>query len=353
MLAILAQQADSTLFLPAQRSTVAPVHDGLYHFVFWMSVFWVVLIAGLLLYFVVKYRRKSHHDMPDGPTHSTAIELGWTLPPLILVMVIFIWGFRGFMHMNQAPNGATQILVSGQMWSWSFDYGIANDSVLHVPVNTPISLVLTSQDVIHSFYVPEFRVKKDVVPGRYNKIWFEATEVGEYNLFCTEYCGQGHSAMVTKVVVQTREDFDAYLKKQAIYWEGVSPVEVGRTVWEKKGCKQCHSLEGEDGTGPKWNDVFGSKREFVDGGSRVADEDYIRESILNPGAHIVQNYDNVMPTFQGQIAEQEITGVIELMKTLSDKFDGELLPPFPVTEGEAEGEATGEQAPATTEQTPE
>lgn len=331
MLAILAQ-AEKTLFLPPARSTVAGAHDGLYMFVLWMSVFWLVLIAGVMIYFVIKYRRKSPNDKPVGPTHSTAIELGWTLPPLILVMIIFVWGFRGFMDMNQAPNGAYQVLVGASKWSWSFTYnGGETDSKLCVPVNTPISLVMTSSDVIHSFYVPDFRVKKDVVPGRYNKIWFEATEPGTYNLFCTEYCGQAHSTMISTVEVVSQEEFAAYLEERGKWWEGKSPADVGKEVWDVKGCKQCHSIEGEDGTGPMWNDVFGSERNFKEGAPRVADEDYIRESILNPAKEIVEGYENVMPTFQGQLKEQEITGVIEYLKSISSNFDGQLLEPFPVT----------------------
>ena len=330
MQAILAQAADGTLFLPPARSTVAASHDGLYQFLLWMSVFFVVLIAGLMVYFVIKYRRKSPHDCPIGPTHSTAIELGWTLPPLILVMIIFIWGFRGFMDMNQAPNGAYQVLVNAKKWSWSFTYGGGEqDNVLHVPVNTPISLVMTSEDVIHSFYVPVFRVKKDVVPGRYNKTWFEATEVGTYNLFCAEYCGQQHSQMITKVVVQSMEDFQAYLVERGKWWEGEKPADVGRTVWNDRGCKQCHTLDGSDGTGPTWKNVFGSERKFADGTSRVADEDYIRESILNPAKDVLAGYDNIMPTFQGQIKDPEITGVIELLKSISDQYDGLILDQLP------------------------
>ena len=335
MLAILAQ-ADKTFFLPPARSTIAPTHDGLYIFVLWMSIFFTALIAGLLVYFVIKYRRKSPHDLPEGPTHSTAIELGWTLPPLILVMVIFTWGFRGFMDMNQAPNSAYQVLVAATKWSWAFTYeGGETDGVLHVPVNTPISLVMTSSDVIHSFYVPDFRVKKDVVPGRYNKIWFEATEVGEYNLFCTEYCGQQHSTMITKVVVEPMDDFLAYLEERGKWWEGEKPAEVGATVHKEKGCVACHSLDGTAGTGPSWQDVFNNERQLADGSTVVADEEYIRESILNPGKHVLAGYGNVMPTFQGTIKDPEITGVIELMKSISSKYEGLVLEAMPGEEGAA------------------
>lgn len=338
MLAILAQ-ADKTFFLPPARSTIAPAHDGLYIFVLWMSVFFTALIAGLLVYFVIKYRRKSPHDLPEGPTHSTAIELGWTLPPLILVMIIFIWGFRGFMFMNQAPNNAYQVIVAATKWNWAFTYeGGESDGVLHVPVNTPISLVLTSSDVIHSFYVPAFRVKKDVVPGRYNKTWFEATEVGEYDLFCAEYCGQQHSSMITKVVVEPMDDFLVYLEERGKWWEGEKPADVGATVHKEKGCIACHSLDGTAGTGPSWKDVFNNERQFVDGEPIIADENYIRESILNPGKHVLAGYGNVMPTFQGQIKDPEITGVIELMKSISSKYEGLVLEAMPGGDTEAGGE---------------
>ena len=343
MLAILAQ-ADKTFFLPPARSTIAPAHDGLYHFVLWMSIFFTALIAGLLVYFVIKYRRKSPHDVPEGPTHSTAIELGWTLPPLILVMVIFTWGFRGFINLNQAPNSAYQVVVTASKWNWAFTYeGGESDGTLHVPVNTPISLVLTSKDVIHSFYVPAFRVKKDVVPGRFNKTWFEATEVGEYQLFCAEYCGQQHSTMITKVVVEPMDDFLAYLEERGKWWEGQKPIDVGKTVHQEKGCVACHSLDGTAGTGPSWKDVFNNERMFADGTKLVADEEYIRDSILNPGNHIVAGYENVMPTFQGQIKDQEILGVIELLKSISSKYEGFVLEEMP-TDEPANG--AGESAPA-------
>lgn len=342
MLAILAQ-AEKTLFLPAQRSTVAASHDGLYHFVLWMSVIWLILIAGVLVYFVIKYRRKSPHDKPVGPTHSTAIELGWTLPPLILVMIIFVWGFRGFLDMNQQPNGATQnqVLVAASKWNWAFTYpeGV-EDTVLHVPVNTPISLVMTSSDVIHSFYVPDFRVKQDVVPGRYNKLWFEATEVGTYNIFCTEYCGEQHSAMITTLVVHTQEDYDAYIKDLIVKIDNMPPVELGQYIYKIKGCKQCHSLDGAPGTGPTWKDVFGAERKFSNASPRVADENYIRESILNPGKELVEGYGNNMSTFQGNITDKQITGVIEFLKSISDNYDGPILEKAPGTD--AEQEATDE-----------
>ena len=354
MLAILAQSADPTVFLPAARSTVAGAHDGLYHFVFWMSVFFTALIAGLLIYFVIKYHRKSHHEIPDGPTHSTAIELGWTLPPLILVLVIFTWGFRGFMHMNQAPNGAYQVLVHATKWNWAFTYaGGENDSELHVPVNTPISLVLTSGDVIHSFYVPEFRVKKDVVPGRYNKAWFQATEVGTYDLFCTEYCGTSHSQMITKVVVESKEDWLKHVEERGRWWDGEKPVDVGAKVHKEKGCATCHSLDGTSGTGPSWKDVFGSERKFTDGTSVVADENYIRDSILNPGHHVVAGYDNVMPTFQGSIKDPEITGVIEFLKSISANYDGMVLEAPMTATGAAEAPGTAGPGEAETTQTEE
>jgi cytochrome c oxidase subunit II len=336
MLAILAQ-AEKTFFLPPARSTIAESHDGLYQFVLWMSVFWLVLIAGVMVYFVIKYRRKSPHDKPVGPTHSTAIELGWTLPPLILVMIIFVWGFRGFMDMNQAPNGANrnQVLVAASKWNWSFTYGGGQvDGTLHVPVNTPISLVLTSSDVIHSFYVPDFRVKKDVVPGRYNKTWFQATEAGTYNLFCAEYCGQQHSQMLTKVVVESQEDYDAYIENLDKILLTMPPVELGQRTYKVKGCKQCHSLDGTDGTGPSWKDVFGTTQTFTDGSTREVDENYVRDSILNPGKDIVAGYDNVMPTFQGTIKDQEITGVIELLKSISSNYDGVVLDKAPAEPGD-------------------
>jgi cytochrome c oxidase subunit 2 len=220
--------------------------------------------------------------------------------------------------MSTAPANAYEILVDGQKWNWTFTYpnGYA-DSMLHVPVDRPVQLVMSSADVIHSLYVPAFRIKMDVVPGRYSKAWFEATAPGEYELFCAEYCGTDHSSMITKVVVHPVGEFETWLEQASNFLETMSPVDAGRKLYQIRGCQQCHSVDGSAKTGPTLLGVFGKTETLTDGTSVVADENYIRQSILDPASQVVAGYEPVMPTYQGRIKDEEITVIIEYLKSLT------------------------------------
>jgi cytochrome c oxidase subunit 2 len=307
----------SSFWMPPQVSTVAQGVDWLFNFILAISVFFFLLIVALMVVFVVRYRRREGQRAEASPSHNTALELTWTGIPLILVIAIFVFGFKGYLDMSTPPANAYEILVEGQKWNWSFTYPNGYvDADLHIPVNRPIRLVMGSQDVIHSLYVPAFRIKMDVVPGRYSKAWFEATRPGEYDLFCAEYCGTSHSDMIATVIVHPPGEFESWLEKASNFLETMSPVDAGRKLYQVRGCQQCHSVDGTAKTGPSLLGVFGREEAFVDGSRLIADENYIRESILEPQARVVAGYEPVMPTYQGRLSDPEITAIIEYLKSL-------------------------------------
>ncbi|HET9887305.1 MAG TPA: cytochrome c oxidase subunit II [bacterium] len=305
-----------TFLLPAEKSTLAPGIDTLFYFVCWVSLFFFVLILGLLVFFLTKYRRRPGHEAQETAHHSTPLELVWSGIPLILMMAIFVMGFHGFLDLHTPPDNCYEIQANGQKWSWTFTYPNGySDSELHAPVDVPVRLTLSSQDVIHSLFVPDFRIKRDVVPGRYSIAWFQATESGESPLYCAEYCGTGHSEMNTKVVIHEPGEFEKWLEKASDFIKTMPPEEAGKLVYQKRGCAQCHSLDGSPGIAPTFKGLFG-KQEHLQSGTRTVDENYIRESILQPTAEIVVGFDPVMPTFQGRIKDPEIDVLIAYLKTL-------------------------------------
>ena len=307
----------SSFWLPPQVSTVARSVDWLFNFILAVSVFFFVLIVVVMVFFVIRYRRREGQKAESSPNHNLALELTWSGIPLVLVIMIFIFGFKGFLDMSTPPANSYEILVEAQKWNWSFIYPNGYiDSNLHVPVDRPVRLVMGSQDVIHSLYIPAFRVKMDVVPGRYSKAWFEATEPGEYDLFCAEYCGTSHSDMIAHVVVHPVGEFETWLEQASNFLETMAPVDAGRKLFQVRGCQQCHSVDGSVKTGPSLLGVFGQTRNFADGSSLTIDENYIRESILEPQARVVDGFDPVMPTYQGRLSDPEILALIEYFKSL-------------------------------------
>ena len=319
MISMLAQ-SEPSLWMPSPSSTVAGEVDGLFYFILWICVAMFVLILGLMILFIAKYRQRPGYTPVKSPSHSTALELTWTIIPTIVVMVIFYAGFKGYMNIATPPPNAYEIQVVSQKWKWSFIYpnGQEEFGSMHVPVNRPVRLVLRSQDVIHSLYIPAFRVKKDCVPGRLNHMWFEATELGEFDLYCAEYCGQKHSKMLTTVVVQEPGVFVKWLDDAADYLKDKPPAEAGKLVYQKKGCADCHTLDGRAKVGPSFQGLFGQSRPLVGGGSVTAEENYVRDAVLEPGKHVVAGFDNVMPSYQGRLKEEEITALIAFMKSLDE-----------------------------------
>ncbi|MEQ9453783.1 MAG: c-type cytochrome [Phycisphaeraceae bacterium] len=325
-------------WMPRQASTTAEDIDYAFYWIYWVSVVCFVAIGFLMFFFSWKYKQKDMDTLGEGPTHSTALELAWTIPPTIAVLAFFAMGFVGYRDMAVPPSNTYQIVVTGYKWGWSFQYPNGySDSNLHVPAGRPVELIMQSQDVIHSVFIPDFRVKKDCVPGRYNKLWFETEfdpeyaeelaagdttfTVNKHILFCTEYCGNKHSQMLADVYVHEPADFAAWLDSAADIRKD-PPAVAGEALLAKSGCYQCHSIDGTVIIGPSFKDLYQHQGKWADGQDYVADANYIRDSILYPGAHIVAGYQNVMPSYKGRLKDIEITAIIEYLKTISTHFSG-------------------------------
>src|SRR5215510_2990726 len=267
---------------PDQASTVASDVDHLYFFLLTITAFFSTLIAGLVIYFAIRYRRRSEVELPEPITGSTKLETLWTVIPVLIVMTIFAWGAKVFLSLHRTPSDATPVYVVAKQWMWKLQHlaGQREINELHVPIGRAVKLIMSSEDVIHSFYVPAFRVKADVLPGRYTSIWFKATTPGEYHLFCAEYCGTKHSGMIGRVVVMEPAEYQAWLSGQA---SQVPPVVAGEELFNALACVTCHKKEGT-GRGPSLDGLFGRAVRLRDGETVVADERYIRQSILNPSA---------------------------------------------------------------------
>lgn len=305
-----------SFWFPVSGSTVSGEVDWVFYFILWIAVFFFVLIVALMALFIFVYRRGADAPPGEAPSHSLPLEIIWTAIPVVLLSVTFYLGLKGYMNLNTPPSNSYQILVTAQKWSWLFTYPNGYvDETLHVPRNTPVSLTMTSEDVIHGFFVPAFRIKRDVSPGRYSKAWFNATQLGQFDIFCSQYCGRGHSTMHSHVIVQTPGEYNKWLANAADYLMKASPAEAGARLFKTRGCAQCHSLDGTVGTGPPLNGVFGTAQRLEGGKTATADENYIRESIQEPQAKVVKGYQPVMPTFKGRLTDREITALIEFLKT--------------------------------------
>lgn len=279
-----------------------------------------ILLAGVtiaMIYFAIKYKRKSDDDKTPLITHNNTLEITWSVIPLILVFIVFGWGYSGWLNLKAVPDNAYEIQVSAYKWGWTFSYenGAQVGNEVHVPAGRPVKLVMKSQDVLHSFFVPDYRVKQDVLPNRYTYVWFQAEEPGESQVFCTEYCGTSHSDMLAKVIVHSPDDFDNWLASQSSGGGG-TPVERGESLLTLQGCVTCHSVDGSEKIGPTFQGLFGREEVMTDGTTLTVDENYIRESILDPGAKIVQGYQNQMVSYEGRLSDDDISDIIEYIKTL-------------------------------------
>ncbi len=338
-----------TFWMPQGASTVAPDVDIVFDVINWICYFFFALIVVAMVAFVWKYRirEREHRFRMDGPTHHAALEATYIIVPLLLSGVIFFFGFRGYLDLATPPANSYDINVTAKKWQWAFTYpngAVASGAVegLVVPAGRPVRVVLRADDVLHSFFIPEFRVKRDCVPGRVGAIWFQCDyptgmdPAKAYNLFCAEYCGTDHSKMLAKVYVLEQAEFDEWLAKQANWIEEIPDAELFTAAGPRlyAQCSQCHSLDGTAGQGPSWQGIFDRIRagtgKFTNGQSYAdligpgkvyeTPEDYIRDSILNPGKYVVQTFGNVMPTFKGQMSERKIEAVTGMMKHL-DQFD--------------------------------
>ena len=307
--------------LPA-ASTSAQAVDDVYIFITLICAIAFVILIGTQVYFMVKYKKpKSGHRKTSPLTHSGKLEFWWSFIPALIMLVMFGWGEKLYMEMAVPPDDAISIRVTAQKWSWTIEYpdtaGAVLTDELIVPVGIPVRLTMTSRDVIHSFFVPAFRQKKDVLPNRYTTMWFEASKIGVYPLFCAEYCGEEHSSMIGTVRVVGPDEFQVALAEAARLEQddGESMIDFGERVWKRGGCASCHSLDGTVKTGPSLLDKYGTEETLVDGSTVTIDDNYIRESLIEPNAKIVQGFTPQMPSFAGRFDDKAIAGLIEFIKS--------------------------------------
>ena len=308
-------QSNLPLF-PEQASTVAGQVDALYLFLILITTFFSLLIAVLIIYFAIKYRRST--GRPAEQIHgSTLLEIVWTVIPLGISMVIFVWSAALYFRIERPPANALEIYGVAKQWMWKFQYpeGQREINSLHVPVGKPVKVTLISEDVIHSFFVPAFRIKQDVLPNRYRMAWFTATTPGTYHLFCSQYCGTNHSEMVGEVTVMKPEDFTAWLESGKA--EG-SMAASGEKLFQQFGCTTCHRPDS-GARGPNLEGLYGRPVRLQDNRVVIADEEYIRESILDPNAKIVSGFQPIMPTFRGVITEEGMLQIVAYIKSMAEQ----------------------------------
>jgi cytochrome c oxidase subunit 2 len=302
---------------PEQASTFAPEVDHLLYFLLTVAVFFTVVIFGAIFYFAIRYRRRSDRELPHVLHGGMALEIVWSVIPFGLTMVMFTWGASIFFRESRPPDNALSINVVGKQWMWKIQHmeGRREINELHIPLGRAVKLTMTSEDVIHSFFVPAFRTKQDAVPGRYSTTWFQPTKPGKYHLFCAEYCGNRHSGMIGWIYVMEPQDYQNWLTG------GISTgtlAENGEKLFQDLACVNCHKADGT-GRCPSLVGLFGKTVQLASGGTVKADEAYIRESILQPSAKVVAGYQPVMPTFQGLVTEEGVLQLIEYVKSLGPK----------------------------------
>lgn len=321
---------NSVVGLP-QASTFAADVDWLFDFVFWFSVVGLVGVTAAGLWFMWRYRR-SHAD-PEKTAYiegHAPSELGVSVFLFVVVMAIFYWGWIDYKTMLEAPPGAMEINVTGRQWAWQFEYpnGRKEATMLTLPKGVPVKLIMGSADVLHSFYVPALRVKQDLVPGAYTSLWFEATQTGEFPILCAEYCGTAHSRMLSTLKIVEPDAYERWHKRwefaqqfgvaeaQAATLPPASLAEKGKKLFAEKACTACHTVDGSALVGPSLKGMFGSKRLFADGSSVVADENYVRQSLMDPQAKVVKGFQPVMPTQRGLLTDEEINALVAYIKSV-------------------------------------
>jgi cytochrome c oxidase subunit 2 len=302
---------------PPEASKIAPQMDALYFFMVLVSLVGLTLVILLILSFSLLYSKK-RHPVATQIEGSTLLEATWTIIPLGLFLVMFVWGALIYFRVYTPPANAMNIYVVGKQWMWKAEHpgGQHEINSLHIPVNEPVQLTLVSQDVFHSFSIPAFRVKREAIPGRYTTVWFEATQTGTYHLFCTQYCGTNHSQMIGEVVVMSPEDFKQWLAGST---SGNSLAQNGERLFASLSCNACHNSK-PDARGPNLVGVYGSKLTLSTGQTVTVDDAYLRQAILNPAQNITQGYAPIMPTYQGQISEEGVFALVEYLKNLQSDY---------------------------------
>ena len=304
------------LFYPEAINSVAKDVDLLFYFIFALSVIVFVGLVVATVYFLIKPRQKPTKHL----THSNTLEITWTVIPTILVMIIFFWGFKDYLRLQVPHSNALEIKVTGKKWLWEFVYpnGYTSVNELVIPEGRSIKLLMSAADVLHSFYVPNMRVKRDLIPNRYSALTLYSEKRGTYTIFCTEYCGDGHSIMLANLIVKGEDEYQEWIASAGSADDDLPLDELGKKLYTNKGCNACHSLDGSQMVGPTWKGLYKKSRPFTDGSSAIADENYIRESIVYPYKKIVKGYYANMPSYAGLLSDREIDAIIAYIKTLKE-----------------------------------
>jgi cytochrome c oxidase subunit 2 len=328
---------NSALF-PAEASTIAPWADALYFFLLLITIVGLTLVGTLVFGFAIRYR-KERNPVATQIEGSTLLEATWTIIPLALFLICFVWGALLYFRIYNPPPNAMNIYVVGKQWMWKAEHpgGQHEINTLHVPVGQPIQLTMISQDVFHSFSIPDFRIKREVIPGRYSTVWFQATTPGTYHIFCTQYCGTKHSGMIGEVTVLSPEDYKKWTEGST---SGMSLAQNGERLFASMGCNACHSGNAA-ARGPSLAGVYGSKLTLTNGSQVLVNEAYLRDAILNPSQHITAGYAPIMPTYQGQISEEGLIDLVEYLKSLKTNYR--------VQQTLTTSESNNQSAPATPE----
>ena len=321
---------------PDTATELAREIDAIYFFGLGIAAVFSTLIAVSIFFLAIRYRRRSEHQVGKPEKTLLWLEVTWSVVPLAILLVMFVWGAKVYFQARRPPADAYEYYVTAKQWMWKFQHPEGNREInhLHVPIHQPIKLIMTSEDVIHSFFVPAFRVKMDVLPGRYTTLWFEADRAGTYRLFCNEYCGVEHSLMIGAVTVMEPAEYEAWLGGNL---NAPSVAPSGEQLFAEKVCNTCHK-SGSGALGPTLEGLFGEEVELADGSTVTVDENYLRESILNPAAKLTKGYQNLMPTFQGQLDEEELVELILYIKSLNGSSAA-------AGSGSGAGDETGSAAP--------
>ncbi len=308
-------------FFAARVGHLAEEVDSVFLFIFLVGLFFFFITQGALLWFAVRYRRKKREEEAVTPyiTGNRLLEVVWVVIPSTLILAIFVYGYLVFRDIRTPPAGAAEINVTAKQWLYFFTYpdGRQATNEVRVPVGKPVKFLMTSPDVIHGFYLPEFRVKQDILPGRYAYLWLEPEKAGRYDIYCTQYCGTGHSTMRAVMIVMPDNEYQAWLAgKEGKEGAALPPGQKGKELAEKSGCLACHTIDGTAKIGPTWKGLFGRTVELADGAKLTADDNYIRESIYEPNAKVVKGFQPVMPAYKGQLKDDDVTAIIAYIKTL-------------------------------------
>ena len=312
-----------SFWLPVDASLTSRNIDWVWDFMVWMSVLSALAIFVAMFHLITKYKAKSraaNEEAEPSAEHNTTLEITWSVLPLFVCIALFVWGFKGFVDLRTPPKEAMELHATGQKWKWTFDYkcpsGGMTEDTLHVPIDRPVRMLINSVDVLHALYIPAFRTKMDAVPGRYTDLWFHATKAGDYPIFCAEYCGTSHSDMLAHAIVHPPGEYEKWLDDSCKKADSLVGPERGKQLFTKQGCDTCHTVDGTPKIGPTWKGLFGKTEAMADGSNHKVDENYLRESMMDPAAKIVKGFAPSMPTYQGKLSDKDVDGLIEYMKTL-------------------------------------